>query len=99
MLNNKSYVIIFVLVFCATFIVLAHFQFFSARQTTIELYSQKQIVLARQVALSVEKFFEEGIKALELVGENPIIRNKDYGKYLQEYKNVFRKVGHYERPC
>ncbi len=96
MFNNKSYVIIIVLVLCATFIVLAHFQFFSARQTTVELYSQKQMVLARQVALSVEKFFEQGIKALELVGENPVIRNKDYGKYLQEYKNVFQDVGHYE---
>jgi len=96
MLNNKSYVIIFVLVLCATFIVLAHFQFFSAREATIELYSQKQIVLARQVALSVEKFFEERIKALELVGEKPVIRNKDYGMYLQEYKDIFQKVGHYE---
>ena len=96
MIKNKSYVIALVLIFCATIIVLAHFQFFSARETTIELYSQKQLVLAKQVALSTEKFFEERINALELVGEKPGIRNGKFSRQLREYKNVYHKVGFYE---
>ena len=75
---------------------LAHFQFFQARESTIKLYSEKQTILAQQVALSIEKFFIERINALELIARNIGVGQHDKEKYVEGFKNTFNMIGSYE---
>jgi len=96
MIKNKLLVIITVILLCSVIILLAHFQFFEARESTLKLYGEKQIVLAKQVSLSIEKFFEERIRALELIAEKPEMYNLNKLEYVKEFENVYNKIGSFK---
>ena len=96
MFKNKTLIILITLILSAVIILLAHFQFFHSRQNTIRLYSEKQSVLAKQVALTIEKFFWERVRALELVARNITDYNRDSDKYILEFKDVYEKIGSYQ---
>ena len=95
MFKNKPLVILITIVLCAFIILLAHFQFFQARQITIKLYSEKQIVLAKQVGLSIEKFFKERLNALELIAEDIAVGREKDDNYMLEFKHIYNKIGSY----
>jgi signal transduction histidine kinase len=96
MFKNKPIIILITILLCTVIILLAHFQFFNARESTIRLYSEKQTVLANQVALSIEKFFYERISALELLGADIVVRHKDQDRYTAYFENVYKKIGSFE---
>ncbi len=96
MFKNKPLIIFVTIVLCAVIILLAHFQFFNARDSMIKLYGQKQTVLAKQVALSIEKFFRERISALDLLAADYSIHQIDDDSYTLHYKNTYNKVGSFE---
>ena len=83
MFKNKPIVILIVIILCAFIILMAHFQFFQARENTIKLYGEKQTVLAKQVALIVEEFFKERLRALELIA-NSYVPDKEKKKIDHE---------------
>jgi signal transduction histidine kinase len=96
MLKHKPVIIVITIVLCAVIILLAHFQFFNARESTIRLHSEKQTVLAKQVALIIEKFFGERVSALELLASDIIVYPEEQEKFLPQFKNVYDKIGSYE---
>ena len=96
MFKHKPVVILVTLLLCAVIILLAHFQFFNARESTIRLYSEKQTVLAKQVALTIEKFFDERISALELLANDIAIHQGETEKFLPQFKNIYDKIGLFE---
>lgn len=96
MLKNKTTVLVFIIAFCAVFIAIAHFQFFSARQITIDLYGQRQVVLAKQVSLSVENFFKERLRALELIAEKRVVQQVKTDELLEEFRHIYNKIDSFE---
>ena len=96
MFKHKPVVILVTLLLCAVIILLAHFQFFNARESTIRLYGEKQTVLAKQVALTIEKFFDERISALELLANDIAIHQGEKEKFIPQFKNIYDKIGLFE---
>jgi signal transduction histidine kinase len=96
MLKHKPFIILITIVLCAVIILLAHFQFFNARESAMRLYSEKQTVLAKQVALSIEKFFDERISALELLASDIALHPQEQNKILPQVKNVHDIIGFFE---
>jgi signal transduction histidine kinase len=96
MFNNKPLIILITVVLCAVIILLAHIQFFNARESTMRLYSEKQTVLAKQVALSVEKFFDERISALKLLAGNIALNPNKQEKYLPQFSSIYHIIGLFE---
>ena len=96
MFTNKSIIIALSILLCAFIIFLAHLQFFTARQSTVQLYGEKQMVLAKQVALGVESFFNERIQALKLIAEKQKIRRGDYTEFSSESEYINLHFGLFE---
>ena len=96
MFKDRRLVIFITLFLCAFIILIAHFQFFQAREITVKLYSEKQIVLAKQVALSIEKFFTERISALELLAESFAIQQINRSNYVAKFEDIYWKIGFYK---
>ncbi len=96
MFKNKPIIILVTIVLSAVIILLAHFQFFTARDSIIKLYGKKQTVLAKQVALSIEKFFRERISALDLLAANYSIHQIEDDSYISHYQNIYNKIGSFE---
>ncbi len=73
-------------------IALAHYQYFTAREETVQFYSQRQMILARHVSLGIERFFQERLQALE------IIAREEAGAVVHEsqLQRVFRRFGSFE---
>ena len=96
MIKTKSLIILITIILCSSVILIAHFQFFDAREHTLQLYSEKQIVLAKQVGLAIENLFNERITAIELIAEKPEIQKPKNHKYRQEFEHIFNKMGYYK---
>ena len=74
----------------------AHTQYFHTKENVINLYSDKQSILASQAAISLESFIKERIKAIEVLADYPASRFIDQGKFLIEYKRTYEKVKGFE---
>jgi PAS domain S-box-containing protein len=70
----------------------AHTQYFNTKENVINLYSDKQSILASQAAVSLESFIKERIKAIEVLADHPASRDFDQDKFLIEYKRTYEKV-------
>ncbi len=70
----------------------AHKQYFNTKNNVINLYSDKQSILASQAAVSLESFIKERIKAIEVLADHPTSRGFDQEKFLIEYKRTYEKV-------
>jgi len=70
----------------------AHKQYFNTKENVINLYSDKQSMLASQAAISLESFIKERIKAIEVLADHPASREFDQEKFLIEYKRTYEKV-------
>jgi signal transduction histidine kinase len=96
MFKHKPFIILITVILCAVIILLAHIQFFNARESTMMLYSEKQTVLAMQVALSIEKFFDERISALELLSRDIGMNPGEQNKYMPQVINVYEIIGFFD---
>ncbi len=67
MKKNKVIIIAVTLVLCFSIIAIAHFQYFETRSKILELYGEKQVILAKQIALSLRKYFEDQIRSLKIL--------------------------------
>ncbi|NOY57591.1 MAG: hypothetical protein GXO75_01480, partial [Calditrichaeota bacterium] len=65
----KDKVIIFAVAMLIIFLLgaVAHIQYFHTKHKIINLSSERRTVLARQAAVSLESFFSERIKAIEIL--------------------------------
>jgi PAS domain S-box-containing protein len=70
----------------------AHTQYFNTKENVINLYSDKQSILASQAAVSLESFIKERIKAIEVLADHPASRDFNQEKFLIEYKRTYEKV-------
>ena len=89
MFKNRRTIVISILILAGVIIALAHYQYFTAREETVELYSHRQMIIARQVASGIERFFEERLRALE------IIVQEEAGAVIHEsqLQRVFQRFG------
>ena len=74
----------------------AHTQYFHTKKNVINLYSDKQSILASQAAVSLESFIKERIKAIEVLADHPTSQYIDQEKFLIEYKRTYEKVKGFE---
>lgn len=72
--------------------IVAHVQYFQTKNNVIQLYSDKQSVLARQAAVTLESFIKERIKALNVIADNPASRQLQQDIFLAEYQRTYEKV-------
>lgn len=75
---------------------IAHLQYFDTKRNIIELYSEKQMTLARQASVTLEAFIEDRIHAIEVLADMPVSRNLDRQKFLTEYQRTFERVSGFE---
>ena len=85
----------------ASFIILflgfvAHRQYFRTKRNVITLYSEKQTILAHQAALTLESFIKERIKAIGVLAENPVVRQRTEKLLIIELKSTYEKVRGFE---
>ena len=74
----------------------AHIQYFRTREHVIGLYSQKQITLALQAAVSLESYIRERSKAIEVLADMPGSKNTQRAQYMTEYKRTYEKISGFE---
>ncbi len=65
--KNKILIILVTILLCFLIIAIAHFQYFETRAKILELYGEKQVILAKQIALSLQNYFQERIRGLKML--------------------------------
>ncbi|MBN1351058.1 PAS domain S-box protein [candidate division KSB1 bacterium] len=74
----------------------AHLQYFRTRDNVIQLYSDKQLTLANQSAVSLESAIKERIKAVEVLSDMASSQKLEKEIYLVEYRRTYEKVKGFE---
>lgn len=91
-MRNKIFIFSGALIIIIWLGYIAHIQYFSTKKKVIQLYSEKQIMLAKQAAVSLEAYVNERIKAMEVLADLPSIRKSAQTLYLDEYQRTFHKI-------
>lgn len=68
---------------------IAHLQFFRSRRNVIDLYSEKQMALANQTAVSLKSFVNERIKAVEVLSVCPEFNKLDSLSMNREFERTY----------
>lgn len=71
---------------------IAHIQYFYTKKKVIDLYSNKQVILAKQAATSLEAYIKERIKAMEVLAGLPAVQRLDQKLIQREYQRTYEKV-------
>lgn len=91
----------FVIFIVATIIIfllglIAHIQYFQTKDNLIRLYSQKQLMLAEQAAITLESFIKERIKAIELIVDLNAKMGESERKYLSDMMRTYYFIKGFE---
>ena len=88
---NKNKIIIILITFSSCFfiIAIAHFQYFETRSKILELYGEKQVILAKQIALSLKQYFNDRIWDLEVLSNQYSKGSPNWLKLSENLNYVF----------
>ncbi|MBN2093147.1 PAS domain S-box protein [candidate division KSB1 bacterium] len=71
---------------------IAHVQYFRTKEKVIQLYSDKQVILAQQAAYSLEAYINERIKAMEVLADLPAVRKLVKKDIEKEFQRTYLKI-------
>ncbi len=91
-MRNKIFIFSGALIIIIWLGYIAHIQYFSTKKKVIQLYSEKQIMLAKQAAVSLEAYVNERIKAMEVLADLPSMRKSEQKFFQSEYQRTFDKI-------
>ena len=89
--KSKILIILVTILLCISIIAIAHFQYFETRAKILELYGEKQVILAKQIALSLKNYFEERIRGLTMLANQYGNGHQDWPELSKNLDYLFGK--------